>query len=76
MEKIVINGKSRLSGEVTISGAKNAAVAILPATLLVNGVCTLENVPNISDINIYCEILKTLGVKITRNAPNEIIVDT
>lgn len=76
MEKFIINGKTRLSGEVTISGAKNAAVAILPATLLVNGICTLENLPNISDINIYCDILKTLGVKITRTGPNEVVVDT
>lgn len=76
MEKIVINGKSKLSGEVTISGAKNAAVAILPATLLVNGICTLENVPNISDINIYCKILESMGAKITRPTPNKVIVDT
>ena len=76
MEKIVINGKSRLSGEVLISGAKNAAVAILPATLLVNGICTLENVPNISDINIYCEILQSLGAKISRPTPNKVIVNT
>ena len=76
MEKIIINGKSRLSGEVLISGAKNAAVAILPATLLVNGICTLENVPNISDINIYCKILKSLGAKISRPTPNKVIVDT
>ena len=48
MEKLVINGPSRLQGDVTISGAKNAAVAIIPATLLIDGVCTLENVPNIS----------------------------
>ena len=76
MEKFVINGKTRLKGEVSISGAKNAAVAILPATLLVNGICTIENLPNISDINIYCDILKTLGVKISRPEPNTVIVDT
>ena len=76
MEKIVINGKSRLVGNVTISGAKNAAVAILPATLLINGICTIDNLPNISDINIYCDILKTLGVNITRTAPNTVVVDT
>ena len=76
MDKFIINGKKRLSGEVTINGAKNAAVAILPATLLVNGVCTIENLPNISDINIYCDILKTLGVKITKLKPNIVEVDT
>lgn len=76
MEKFVINGKTRLEGEVIINGAKNAAVAILPATLLVNGVCTIENLPNISDINIYCDILSTLGVKITKTAPNTVVVDS
>ena len=49
MEKLVINGKTRLKGDVTISGAKNAAVAILPATLLIDGICTIDNLPNISD---------------------------
>lgn len=76
MNKFVINGNTRLSGEISISGAKNAAVAILPAALLVNGICTIENVPNISDINIYCEILKTLGVKITQTEPNTVVLDT
>ena len=76
MEKFVINGKTRLKGEVSISGAKNAAVAILPATLLVNGICTIENLPNISDINIYCDILRALGVKISQTAPNTVVVDT
>ena len=57
MEKLVITGKTPLKGEVTISGAKNAAVAILPATLLIDGVCTIENLPNISDVQIQCKIL-------------------
>ena len=57
LEKLVITGPTPLKGEVTISGAKNAAVAILPATLLIDGVCTIENVPNISDVKISCQIL-------------------
>lgn len=76
MDKFVIKGGTRLKGEVTISGAKNAAVAILPATLLVNGVCTIDNLPNISDVKIFCEILTKLGAKITWNTPNEITIDT
>ncbi len=76
MDKFVIKGGTRLKGDVTISGAKNAAVAILPATLLVNGICTIENLPNISDVKIFCEILSTLGAKITWNTPNEITIDT
>ena len=50
MAKYVINGGKRLHGEIDISGAKNAAVAILPAALLVNGTCRIENVPDISDV--------------------------
>lgn len=76
MDKFVIKGGTRLKGDVTISGAKNAAVAILPATLLVNGICTIENLPNISDVKIFCEILSTLAAKITWNTPNEITIDT
>ena len=76
MEKLVITGGTPLKGEVTISGAKNAAVAILPATLLINGICTINNIPNISDVKIYCEILEKLGAKITWNNNNELTIDT
>ena len=76
MEKLVIQGPTPLKGEVTISGAKNAAVAILPATLLIDGICTIENLPNISDIKISCEILESLGAKITWNNKNSITIDT
>ena len=76
MEKLVITGGTSLKGEVTISGAKNAAIAILPATLLIDGICTIENMPNISDVRAYCEILETLGAKITWTAQNELTIDT
>ena len=76
MEKLVITGRTPLKGEVVISGAKNAAVAILPATLLINGICTIENLPNISDVKLYCNILEDLGAKITWNTPHEITIDT
>ena len=76
MEKLVITGNTPLKGEVKISGAKNAAVAILPATLLIDGICTIENLPNISDVKKSCEILEGLGAKITWNTPNEITIDT
>ena len=61
LEKLVITGGTPLIGEVTISGAKNSAVAILPATLLINGICTIENLPNISDVKLYCDILKFIN---------------
>ena len=76
MEKLVIQGGTRLQGEVTISGAKNAAVALIPATLLIDGVCTLENLPNISDVQIQCEILKDLGAKVEWLNPNTARIDT
>jgi len=76
LEKLVIKGGNRLKGEVIIGGAKNAAVAILPATLLVKGVCTINNLPNISDVKIICNILKEFGAKITWNTTNEITIDT
>ena len=76
MEKLVIKGPTPLKGEVEINGAKNAAVAILPATLLVDGICTIDNLPNISDVKISCEILEKLGAKIQWNNKNSITIDT
>lgn len=76
MEKLVITGPTPLKGEVEISGAKNAAVAILPATLLINGICTINNIPNISDVQILCKILEEMGAKIVWNNQNEITIDT
>lgn len=76
MEKLVITGPTQLKGEVQISGAKNAAVAILPATLLIDGICTIDNVPNISDVMHSCEILEALGAKIIWNNKNSITIDT
>jgi UDP-N-acetylglucosamine 1-carboxyvinyltransferase len=62
--KYVIHGGNPLHGKITISGAKNAAVAILPAALLVNGTCRIENIPQISDVTRILEILEELGAKI------------
>lgn len=61
MDKFVIRGGRRLTGEVTISGAKNAAVAILPAVILSDEPCVIENVPSISDVNICLRILREMG---------------
>ena len=76
MEKLVIKGKTPLKGEVIISGAKNSAVALIPATLLINGTCTIDNLPNISDVRCYCDLIETLGAKVTWNNEHEITVDT
>ena len=75
MEKLVIEGGTNLRGDVTIHGAKNAAVAIIPATLLVGGICTIDNVPNISDVKISCSILESLGSKITWNSKHSFTID-
>ncbi len=64
MEKIVVQGGKRLQGEVSISGAKNAAVAIIPAAILVDGVCVIENVPNIRDVHVIVGIMEHMGAKI------------
>ncbi len=65
MDKFVIKGGRRLTGEVSISGAKNAAVAILPAVILSDEPCVIENVPSISDVNICLRILSEMGAKVT-----------
>ena len=75
LDKFVIKGKTRLKGEVEISGAKNAAVAILPATLLIDGITTLDNVPNISDVKDICDILNELGATVTWTGEHSLTVD-
>lgn len=75
MDKFIIEGGTRLTGEVTISGAKNAAIALLPAALLIDGVTTFENVPHISDVNNFCEILNSLGAVCTWIDKNTLTID-
>lgn len=65
MEKLVVKGGNRLKGEVEISGAKNAAVAIIPACLLTKGVCRLENLPDIKDVKLFLTILENLHAKVS-----------
>lgn len=76
MEKIVINGRKPLTGEVYISGAKNAAVAVVPAALLIEGSCRIENVPDIKDTKILEETLNQLGARITFEDKNTILIDS
>ena len=64
MTKYIVQGGKPLFGEVEISGAKNAAVAIIPAALLVDGVCRIENIPQISDVTLCLKILEQLGASI------------
>ena len=73
MKKIVINGGRPLKGEVTISGAKNSVVALIPATILADDVVTLDGVPDISDVASLIEIMTIMGAKIERNEDSLII---
>ena len=71
-----ITGGTPLEGTVTISGAKNAAVAILPAALLVKGACRIENVPDISDVRILLNILRGCGAVVTQPEEGVVIIDS
>ena len=64
MNQYIIRGNRPLFGEVTISGAKNAAVAIIPAALMVDGICRIDNIPQISDVTLFFSILEALGSKV------------
>ena len=76
MEKFVITGGKPLHGEVTISGAKNAAVGVLPATILAADVCVIENLPDISDVAVSLKILSVLGAQIKMINRNTYEIDT
>ncbi len=67
MEKIVIEGGHELSGTITIGGAKNSAVALIPAALLADGICTIKNVPNITDRDALFDIVKLLNCTIEQD---------
>ncbi len=76
MTQYVIRGGKPLNGEVVISGAKNAAVAILPAALLVEGVCRIENIPDISDVRLLLQIVEQMGVSVRRLSPGTVELDS
>lgn len=73
MEKLMISGGRPLTGTVRISGAKNSAVALIPAALLAESTVTLDNLPDLSDVEIYTEILEELGAKVEREQDTMII---
>ena len=75
MQKYIVQGGRPLFGEVHISGAKNAAVAIIPAALLVNGVCRIENIPQISDVTVLLKILERLGANIRFLNTSDVEID-
>lgn len=76
MPKVIkIEGKHQLEGEVTISGSKNATVALIPAAVLANGPVTIVGVPEIEDVKNLSEILKILNVEVHQSAPDHLIID-
>ena len=75
MLKYEIIGGNHLEGTINISGAKNAAVAILPAALLVKGVCRIENVPDITDVRILLDILEDMGAVVTKEPDGVVVLD-
>ncbi|OGL43809.1 MAG: UDP-N-acetylglucosamine 1-carboxyvinyltransferase, partial [Candidatus Schekmanbacteria bacterium RBG_16_38_11] len=75
MEKIIIEGGERLKGEVRISGAKNSALPLMASALLAEGVCTIKNVPKLRDVNTFVDLLKYIGVKVSRDKEKELEFD-
>lgn len=75
MEKFVVTGGTPLSGEINISGAKNAAVAIIPAVILCDEPCQIENIPNISDVTLISKILQQMGANVRRINRSSLYID-
>ena len=75
MTKYIVEGGRPLFGEIHISGAKNAAVAIIPAALMVSGPCRIENIPQISDVTLLLNILQDLGAKVRFVNPHTVEID-
>lgn len=75
MDKLIVTGGGPLHGEIRVSGAKNAALPILAATLLADAPMEIGNVPQLRDINTTLELLRQMGVKLERNEPDRIRVD-
>ena len=64
-----------MQGEISVSGAKNAAVAIIPAALISDGVCVIDNIPDIDDVEVLAETLRSLGAKVDTSVPGQITID-
>ncbi len=76
MDRLIVRGQKRLKGEVTVSGAKNAALGVLPAALLLSDICTIENVPDILDISILKRIMESLGARFENIDSTTLKIDT
>ena len=65
MSRLVIRGRNRLLGEVTVGGSKNSSVAVVPAALLADGKCVIDNLPMIRDVRVFAQILSDLGASVS-----------
>ena len=68
MQKLIIEGKNRLSGEIEVQGAKNSALPLLAASILIDSKTILHNCPDLSDVDAACRILSGLGAKCSRDS--------
>jgi len=76
LEQLIIRGRKRLQGEVTVNGAKNAAVAVIPAAILCDNICTIENLPYIDDVISLANTLNDMGVKCEFVDPHTLRIDS
>ena len=76
MERFIVNGGKPIEGEIRICGAKNSAVAILPATILAKGTCNIDNVPDIADVRLLLHILKACGATVDWHGDGSVTIDT
>jgi UDP-N-acetylglucosamine 1-carboxyvinyltransferase len=76
MDKLIITGGKKLSGEIEVSGAKNAILPIMAATLLTSGISTLKNVPFLNDIKMMAHLLRIIGARVQHNPNREMVIDT
>ena len=75
MEHYIVNGGKRLEGSVTISGAKNAALAIIPAAILAGESCRIDNLPQIEDVRLFANILSGIGAKTEFVESGSLLID-
>jgi UDP-N-acetylglucosamine 1-carboxyvinyltransferase len=73
--KLLVEGETKLAGKVRVSGAKNAALAIMAATVLVDGKAVLESIPDIEDVRVFIEILRQMGMEVSQNERGYLIFD-
>ena len=76
LNKLLVTGNGRLSGSVSIGGAKNAAVAIIPATILARGKCVLDNIPNVNDVTLQLKMLTEMGARVEMLSRKSVAIDT